>query len=193
MDAKTLCLAVLLREPASGYEIKKTLEAAPFCHFQETGFGSIYPALTTLSNDGALDCSPLAQEKRPDKKVYSITAKGRQALVEALLVMPGPDRYRSDFLFILFLGDILPRSHLVQVVDQRISFYREQIARMAECDLAQNPSTQRFVHGFGLAIYQAAADYLIENRELLLAGASDSASLVAEQHPLNGQLPQLVP
>lgn len=139
MDAKTLCLAVLLREPASGYEIKKILEEAPFCHFQETGFGSIYPALSALTGDGLLDCTPLAQEKRPDKKVYAITGKGRQALTEALLIMPGPDRYRSDFLFILFLGELLPRAHLAQVVDQRIAFYQEQIERMGNCDLARTP------------------------------------------------------
>ena len=180
MDAKTLCLAVLLRGPASGYEIKKALEEAPFCHFQETGFGSIYPALTALSSEGLLDCTAFAQEKRPDKKVYSITPKGRQTLTTALMVIPGPDRYRSDFLFILFLGEILPRTHLARVIDERIAFYQEQITRMADCDLDRHPSTQRFVHGFGLTLYRASADYLIENRELLLAGAADSASLVAE-------------
>jgi len=179
MDSRTLCLAVLLRGAASGYEIKKTLEEPPFSHFQDTGFGSIYPALTRMAGEKLLECTPLAQEKRPDKKVYAITAAGRKALVEALSVMPGPDRYRSDFLFILFLGELLPRAHLAEVVDRRIA-YREMIARMATCDLAACPPTQRLVHGFGLAVYRAAADYLEANREALLAEPVEPSRSAAE-------------
>src|SRR5690606_26574731 len=33
MDVKTLCLAVLFREEATGYEIKKAFEEGPFAHF----------------------------------------------------------------------------------------------------------------------------------------------------------------
>lgn len=180
MDARTLCLAVLLRGPASGYEIKKTLEEAPFCHFQETGFSSIYPALTRLLDSGDLSCTTQTQAKRPDKNVYSITPKGRDSLIETLLVVPGPDRYRSDFLFILFLGDLVPQRHLKEIFDQRIGFYRQQIDRMEGCNLADRPAGQRFVHGFGLAIYQAAVNYLMENREALLSGSADPARWVAE-------------
>ena len=180
MDAKTLCLAVLLRGPASGYEIKKALEEAPFCHFQETGFSSIYPALTRLLESGHLGCTKQSQEKRPDKNVYSITPRGRDSLIEMLMMVPGPDRYRSDFLFILFLGDLVPHRHLTEVVDQRIGYYQEQIDRMKGCNLADRPAGQRFVHGFGLALYRAAADYLVQNREALLSGSAVPVRWVAE-------------
>ena len=180
MDAKTLCLAVLKRGDASGYEIKKALEEAPFNHFQDTGFGSIYPALTRLTEDGYLVCTAMQQEKRPDKKVYSITAKGHDALVEALMVPPAPDRYRSDFLFVLFLGELLPASHLAKVVDERITDYEERIERMKDCEFSDRPGGQRVVHGFGLAVYKAAADYLRANRDELLASAADAPRLVAE-------------
>ena len=51
MDVKTLCLGVLSRGAASGYEIKKQCEEGPFAHFYAAGFGSIYPALNSLLND----------------------------------------------------------------------------------------------------------------------------------------------
>src|SRR3546814_8991519 len=35
MDAKTLCLGVLSRGAASGYEIKKAFEEGPFSHFHQ--------------------------------------------------------------------------------------------------------------------------------------------------------------
>ena len=180
MDAKTLCLAVLKRGDASGYEIKKALEEAPFSHFQDTGFGSIYPALTRLTEDGYLVCTAMQQEKRPDKKVYSITAKGHDALVEALMEPPAPDRYRSDFLFILFLGELLPASYLAKVVDERIADYEARIERMQGCEFNDRPGAHRVVHGFGLTLYKAAADYLRSHRDELLAGAADAPRLVAE-------------
>ena len=37
MDAKTLCLGVLLRGEASGYEIKKAFEEGPFSQFLPPG------------------------------------------------------------------------------------------------------------------------------------------------------------
>ena len=168
MDAKTLCLAVLHRGDASGYEIKKALEeTAAGALFQDTGFGSIYPALTKLTEEGLARGTEFPQKKRPDKKVYSITAAGEAHLAEALLEPPGPDRFRSDFLFVLFLGHLLTGDELGQVIDERIAFYESRIARMTDCDLTALPAGQQMVHGFGLALYQAAADYLRANRDQL--------------------------
>ena len=180
MDTKTLCLSVLLQGDASGYEIKKTLESAPFSHFQDTSFGSIYPALTRLTDEGLADCQEMAQDKRPDKKVYSITERGRRALVEALMLPPGPDRYRSDFLFVLFLGKLLPAAHLARVIDERIASYEERIAHMEACDCDPSHPAPAFVHGFGLAMYRTAADYLKRHRHEILAGSYDAERSVAE-------------
>ncbi len=182
MDAKTLCLAVLSRGDASGYEIKKTLEDPPFSHFQDTGFGSIYPALGSLAQGGLVTGRAMPQDKRPDKKVYSITPAGRTALIEALGELPGPDRFRSDFLFILFLADQMPSAHLRRLIDDRIAFYEERIAAMESriegaCHTEPGPA---FVHGFGLALYRSARDYLLANRDRFLEKAEGGQRLVAE-------------
>lgn len=180
MQTKTLCLAVLSRGDASGYEIKKALEEAPFNHFQETSFGSIYPALAKLADDGLVDFHEEAQDKRPDKKVYTITEGGRAALIEDLRQPPDPDRYRSDFLFVLYLGDLLPREHLLKVVDDRIAWYEEKLKGMAECEaaLAEAPANQRFVHGMGVTVYSACLEYLKSHRHML--AGDDQETLVAE-------------
>ena len=55
MDVKTLCLGVLCEHwgKASGYEIRKLLkEEGAFSHFVDAGYGSIYPALNKLSDEG---------------------------------------------------------------------------------------------------------------------------------------------
>jgi DNA-binding PadR family transcriptional regulator len=181
MDVKTLCLGVLSRGEASGYEIKKAFEEGPFSHFHQASFGSIYPALNALSADGLVSGRAQAQDKRPDKKSYSITAKGRNALVAALLVPPAPDAVRSDFLFILTFAQYLPAARVDQMIGQRITWYREALKRMESCSCAPGVAPGAdFVRGMGIAVYRAAADYLETHREALLTEIGDPPLQVAE-------------
>lgn len=167
MDAKTLCLGALRFGDASGYEIKKMFEDGMLGYLHEASFGSIYPALTRLEREGLATVTAMAQEKRPDKKVYSLTEAGRDALTAALMTPPAPDKMRSDFLFILVLSDLLPRDHLRRLIDLRIAWYRDCIQHMESCDLSARPASMRLVNGLGLAVYRAAARYLEENRHML--------------------------
>src|ERR1043166_3201232 len=79
MDVRTICLGILTRGDATGYEIKKLFEDDDYQHFVEASFGSIYPALSRLTEEGLVSVREEAQEKRPDRKVYSITPAGRAA------------------------------------------------------------------------------------------------------------------
>ncbi|HIC79697.1 MAG TPA: PadR family transcriptional regulator [Kiloniellaceae bacterium] len=181
MDVKTLCLGVLSRGEASGYEIKKAFAEGPFSHFHQASFGSIYPALNALSSEGLVACRAEAQKKRPDKKIYSITPQGEDAFTESLLVEPDADRVRSDFLFILFFAQCLPPARVAELIDQRIAWYRESLERMEDC--AGNnigPSGACFVRGMGIAVYRAAAEYLETNRDALLSEIAHPAAMVAE-------------
>ena len=180
MDAKTLCLGVLSRGDASGYEIAKAFAEGPFGHIHETSFGSIYPALSKLHQEGLVACTAMAQEKRPDKKVYAITEAGRGTLVAALMAPPQADKMRSDFLFMLFLADLLPAAQVAALIDQRIAWYEESLARMEGCDLCDAKAGARFVHSLGLEIYAASAAYLKENRDALLAEISGTVDQAAE-------------
>jgi PadR family transcriptional regulator, regulatory protein AphA len=174
MDARTLCLGALQLGDASGYEIKKLYEEGDFSHFYETSFGSIYPALNRLVEDGLAVCTEQAQDKRPDKKVYSITAKGRQAFAEALQAAPTPDKFRSDFCFMMVFAHLLPVNRLAQLLDRQAGWYGENIRRMEgdACAAMRDASAaQRFIHGLGLAVYRTAADYLARHKEALLAEA----------------------
>jgi len=169
MDTRILCLGVLNRGPASGYEIRKAFEEGPFAHFQDASFGSIYPALRRLSEEGHIRTAEPDPEGRPEKKVYRITQSGREALYDAVSAAPGDDRIRSDFLFVLFFGHLLPPAHLDRLVDQRIAEYRACLADMREMQ-AQTPA-EGFVLGFGVTLYEAAARYLEEHRHELLSAA----------------------
>src|SRR5262245_52656399 len=183
MDAKTLCLGALCLGDASGYEIKKLFEEGDFSHFCEPSFGSIYPALNRLVEDGLASFTAMAQDKRPDKKVYSITAKGRAAFCEALQASPAPDKYRSDFCFMMVFGHLLPGNRLAQLVNIQNAYYKGMIARMESCeDLGEALPPARFIHALALAIFRAAADYIDQNKDNLLSetAAAADASRAAE-------------
>ena len=174
MDARVLCLGALHFGDASGYEIKKLFEEGDFRFFYETSFGSIYPALSRLVEDGLALVSEQAQDKRPDKKVYSITEKGRDLFAESLREPPAPDKIRSDFCFLMLFAHLLPPATADRLIRNRIAWYHEQIEQMESCD-ADEPPGGRFINGFGLAIYRSAAAYLEQNRASFVAGLQGGA------------------
>ena len=180
MDTKTLCLGVMSLGAASGYEIKKAFEEDGLNHIYHTSYGSIYPALNALTEEGLAECEELAQEKRPDKKVYSITEAGRVALLKALSAPPAEDKFRSDFLFIMFFAHLLPQQHVAELIDQRIAWYEKNLARMESGQDCICSKGDAFVHGMGLAVYRSASEYLKSHRQELLDQLSDTNRLVAE-------------
>ena len=174
MDVRTLCLAVLTRGEATGYEIKKMFEEGPFAHFQSASFGSIYPALSRLLADGLAEARAQEQDGRPDKKVYSITPTGEAAFNAALTAPPEADIYRSDFLFLLFFAARLPEGRVMELIDERIAAYRAADAHISErtADRAKrgcmDDPGRAFAASFGISLYRAAAAYLESNKQTLI-------------------------
>ena len=151
--------------PASGYEIRKAFEAGPFSHFAEGGFSAIYPALGKLTEEALVTCTVETQEKRPDKKIYELTADGRKHLIAALSAkMPGEDKFKSDFLFTLFFAEEMPRDFVTEAIDARIEWYRNKVEQLKACE--GNPSKGRhFVRLFGIDVYQTEHDFLVRHRQ----------------------------
>ncbi|MGO1117801.1 PadR family transcriptional regulator [Rhodovibrionaceae bacterium A322] len=182
MQAKLLCLSVLLQGAASGYEIKKTLEKPPFEHFQDTGFGSIYPALTKLAEEGFVEVMEMAQEKRPDKKVYSLTDAGHAHFMSALMRPPGPDRFRSDFMFLVYHGDYLPPHHLLTLIDQRLMDAQAKLEDLSSCAQNNHNHLKDWLLHHGMSHYDNERRSLIELRKAVLAST--------EPPPLDAPIPQ---
>ncbi len=176
MDTKTLCLAVLVRGDATGYEIRKTFERGVLGHIQVASFSAIYPALKHLKQRGLVTLTGVAQVGRPAKKIYSITPSGRMALVDALMSPLEPDRLRSDFLFHMLFVQLLPAQRLEALIEARLRQLRQIIADMEAYADGTHTAGDRFVHGFGLAIYRAAERHIEQHKLELLR-----ESLLAEQ------------
>ncbi len=175
-DVKTLCLGILTMGDASGYEIKKTFEER-FSHFFAASFGSIYPALNKLTQEGLVTCAAQAQSKRPDKKVYSITPAGKIAFMDTLNQPLAPDRHRSEFLALMMFSHLLTLRQLSDAIDGKIAEYRREIDAISDCENERPCSPgEEFVAGFGKAIYEAAIRYVEDHRHIVEGPALLSAA-----------------
>ncbi|WP_420405878.1 PadR family transcriptional regulator [Nisaea sp.] len=182
MDVKTLCLAVLSRRDSTGYEIRKQFAEGPFAHFQKASLGAIYPALTKAAEEGLVTVTAEAQDGRPDKKIYSLTSAGAEALYQACQTEPGDDQFRSDLLFLIFFAAHQSPEKIARLVDERIARYEASVADLhakAETCSGDEPGKD-FVRGLGCAIYKAAADYMRQNRTALLEKLRSEARHAAE-------------
>ena len=89
-------LGLLAREPLSGYDVTQRMKG-PVGFFWGAGHSQIYPELARLEEGGFVTHSVVEQKERPDKKVYGITAAGREALRE-WAVQPPRERPLKDEL-----------------------------------------------------------------------------------------------
>ena len=116
MNLKTVLLGFLAREELTGYEIKHLMERS-VGYFFGASYGSIYPALKDLEEAGLVRSTLVVQKERPNKKVYEITASGRDLFHERLAEeSPAHDTYRSELLMHLFFGDEHEPEKLVEMI-----------------------------------------------------------------------------
>lgn len=141
--------------------------------FSEASYGSIYPALMKLTEDGLVTCREEAQDKRPDKKVYSLTTEGRAALTDQLHKGAGPDKHRSAFLAALLFAEAVSPDRVRSLVEERISQHEAKIEKLNILLEEDMSPASYFVISYGLAMQTAALAYLTKNRDTLLDEMAD--------------------
>lgn len=98
----------LLREPASGYDLKRQFQAS-VANFWPARLSQIYPTLQRLERKGHLRSRRALSGKGPPRRVYSLTKSGRAELRRWLRREPqrGTERfgYLGQLAFMDELGD----------------------------------------------------------------------------------------
>jgi len=170
MDVKTVCLGMLTDGEASGYDLKKAFESS-FGHCFPAGYGSIYPALASLAEDGLVSCREIPQDGKPDRKEYCITAAGRKHLLAALDNPAPSHKIRSEFLATMAFAHLMTPEQIETVLDSRIEDANRNLQIIDDfencCD-RDWPVGVRFTLGFGRAMMHAMKTYVEENRAMLL-------------------------
>lgn len=181
MDVRTLCLGVLSLEDASGYEIKQTLEDV-FGSFYNASFGSIYPALSKLVDDGEATVLAAGDARFPDRKRYRITERGRTRLSTTLAKTKGRDVLRSEFLVAIFFAHLLPVAELRRLTDEKLAEARGTQSVLQSYSRVHLAEGQRFALRYMLALARAQIEFLEgEGRAIVQAMVRERQALgVAE-------------
>lgn len=181
MSVRTLCLAILEREDATGYEIRKMSTEGKFRYFVEASFGSIYPTLARLESEGLVTVREERQSGKPTRKVYSITDAGRAEFVRALCEPPAPDTFRSPFLLVAMCADIVGPQVIGRAIDLRIKSLREEAAFLdATAQETGGHAPTGFIIDYGRHCIAADIGFLEANRQILEDIARDAGPAVAQ-------------
>ena len=96
----------------------------------DLSYGSIYPSLGKLLKENLVTCKQKAQEKKPDKKIYTITKKGITYFKKNLLEAGGSylrsgnygDQIKSEFLMLILFSEFLPNDTTQLIINERLLF-----------------------------------------------------------------------
>lgn len=172
MNVRTLCLSILYEADATGYEIRRMCVEGECSYFIEASFGSIYPALARLEDDGLVTSRTQQQDGKPAKKVYSITEAGRAAFAQQLAEPLGEDMFRSAFLLFARYAHILPRD----LVEARCNeFLERRIAARKKLEQASDECSSSpadlWVINYGRAMMEVAEKHMRSHMHELITMA----------------------
>ncbi|MGK2320953.1 PadR family transcriptional regulator [Gordonia rhizosphera] len=88
-------LVSLAERPGTGYEIGQQFDRS-IGYFWSATHQQIYRTLKKLHTDGLVSFESVAQDGRPDKKVYTISDEGRKVLAEWVMSPTPLQPLRSD-------------------------------------------------------------------------------------------------
>lgn len=111
-------LGLLTLRPMSGYEIKQLFDKS-ISFLWRVHMSQIYPALARLKEAGLVEMDLVPQEKKPTKKVYSITRKGRRALQTWLRAPVQDSAVRDLFPLKVFFARNIERETLLEHITER--------------------------------------------------------------------------
>lgn len=89
-------MCLLARRDRSGYELSQFTRPPRNFLLWSAGHSQIYPELARLTKAGLVEFSAVARTNRRDKKIYSLTPKGRARLTEWVLERPRPTPFRQE-------------------------------------------------------------------------------------------------
>ncbi|RBQ18151.1 PadR family transcriptional regulator [Spongiactinospora rosea] len=162
-------LALLAKEPAHGYELKQALEQIFGTAYPSPNIGQIYVTLGRLEKDGLVRSVGVEQSNRPNKKVYYITAAGREAL-SAWVDGPaeGP-RVRDEFFMKLVLAPLTGIADRMALINRQRRHCLRQMREYNELAARTDPANRvahLLIEGFMLHL-QADLDWLERCQEEL--------------------------
>lgn len=151
---KYAILGLLDKINLSGYDITQRFQEE-IGHFWSANHSQIYPELRKLTQEGFIEFEVLIQAIKLEKKMYSITAKGKEELhkwlIQSMLI---PQTLKDEFMLKAYFFSSL---HLDEAKEQffdqlkkrteKLAYLKEQMNTMEKNkDFAPSPLSPHFGH-----------------------------------------------
>jgi DNA-binding PadR family transcriptional regulator len=123
-------LALLANGPAHGYELKQAMEQQFGSVLPPLNAGQIYTTLSRLERDGLVDDDPVAQNGRPNKRVYQLTEAGRMELRGWVADATPAARLKDDFFVKLVLARAAGIADPLELIDRQRATYLQALREL---------------------------------------------------------------
>jgi len=120
-------LALLANGPAHGYELKTAMEQRFGAVLGPLNAGQIYTTLSRLERDGLVDDDAVAQNGRPNKRVYRLTEQGRVELRGWVADSTPQTRLKDDFFIKLVLARAAQIADPLELIDRQRAAYLQAL------------------------------------------------------------------
>ncbi|GGU96573.1 PadR family transcriptional regulator [Streptomyces litmocidini] len=128
MSLKHAVLAALLEGEASGYDLAKIFDVS-VANFWAATPQQLYRELERLAEAGLITARVVEQERRPNKRMFSLTESGRQDLVAYTTTPPRPSAVRDELMVQVQACDEGDTAAVREFVARRMETARAKLAR----------------------------------------------------------------
>ncbi|WP_176835424.1 MULTISPECIES: PadR family transcriptional regulator [unclassified Paenibacillus] len=162
LQAKYVILGLLRTRAMSGYEIKKSFEG-DISFFFDASYGSVYPTLNKLEQEGLIVKHTIVQTDRPNRHDYTITEAGIEALALYLQSPLIEDKVRSDLTMRLYFGTEEEDAELADWIRQGLEQHTSKLSRLSllmEQHEAHMPKSTKLSLLYGIGYHQGQVEAL---------------------------------
>lgn len=121
-------LAALLEGESSGYDLAKSFHAS-VANFWTATPQQLYRELDRLAADGLIQARTVQQERRPNKRMYSLTEAGHDAIRAFTARPPKPSTIRDELLIKVNAVDAGDAAAVRDLVADQLHWATEKLAR----------------------------------------------------------------
>jgi len=119
-------LVSLIHTPKSGYDLAKQFDGSVGFFWQAT-HQQIYRELSKLDQQHLIIAEAIAQEGRPDKKIFSVTDLGLSHLKTWLLQSSDVESVKDEFLLKIYAGYLIPEDAIAQKIKDHRQLHQQQL------------------------------------------------------------------
>lgn len=128
MSLRDAVLTALLEREYSGYDLAKEFDAS-VANFWMATPQQLYRELDRLAAQGLIQARIVHQERRPNKRMFSLTDAGREAIAQFTARAPKPSTMRDDLMIKVAAADAGDTRAVRDSVAERLQWAMAKLER----------------------------------------------------------------